>query len=81
MFCLITLFFLFNLVNEHRLRAAGRPDMCNYIDERVCQWSPASSLHYIYLVNFDCQESNEFIRLVQGADLIIFSLVEGDINW
>jgi hypothetical protein len=70
----------FDLVNERRVRAAGRPDICNYIDERVCQWSPASSLHYIYLANLDCQESNEFIRLVQGADLIIFSLVEGDIN-
>jgi hypothetical protein len=54
--------------------------MLDYIDERICQWSPSSSLHYIYLSFLNCQESNHLLRLVQGADLVIFLSMKGDMN-
>ncbi len=69
-----------DLVNERRVRAGGRPGMPDYIDERICQWSPSSPLHYIYLSSLNCQESNELLRLVRGVDLLIFSSMKGDID-
>jgi hypothetical protein len=70
----------FGLVNERRVRAGGRPGMADYVDERLCQWSSSSSLHYIYLHSLSCQESNELVRLVRDADLFIFSSVKGDMH-
>ncbi|CAF0952811.1 unnamed protein product [Rotaria sordida] len=66
--------------NECRVRADGRPGMSNYVDEHMCQWSPSSSIHYIYLASLDCHESNELLRFVQCADLVVFSSVNGDMN-
>jgi hypothetical protein len=84
-FCAQSNFFFYmvifcNLVNECRVRVDGRPGMLNYVDERVCQWAPSSSLHYIYLASLDGQESNELLRLVPGADLVILSSVRSDMN-
>lgn len=70
----------FDSVNERRIRAGGRIGMPNYVDERICQWSPSSSLHYIYLPSLTCQESNELLRLVQGANMLVFLSVKGDMN-
>jgi len=54
--------------------------MPDYVDERICQWSPSSSIHYIYLSSLNSQESNELLRLVQGADMLILLSVRGDMN-
>ncbi len=70
----------FHSVNERRVRAGGRVAMPDYVDERICQWSPSSSIHYIYLPSLNSQESNELLRLVQGADMLILLSVRGDMN-
>jgi hypothetical protein len=71
----------FDSVNERRIRAGGRICMPYYVDERICQWSPSSSSpHYIYLPCLTCQESNELLRLVQGANMLVFLSVKGDMN-
>jgi len=54
--------------------------MPDYVDERICQWSHSSSIHYIYLSSLNSQESNELLRLVQGADMLILLSVRGDMN-
>lgn len=59
----------------------GRPGTMEYTDERVCQWSPQSSLHYIFLPSLDSPEVNELLHLVENVDMVIFSSANSDMSW
>lgn len=71
----------FDLVNEHRVFFGSRADSREFVDQRVCQWSPSSSIHYIYLASLNSQETNELLRLVQQADFLVFSSARSDMSW